>query len=196
MRKWQKAVVAVVLILVLALGAVAVLAQDDAPVPPGPGYGPGYGPGMGRGTQPGYGHMGPGMGFGRGGHMMGGFGLLETVADALDMSLDDLWAELSTGISIADLAAEKGVDVQDIIDAALDEHEAYLDELVADGYLTAEQAAWMQEHMAEMLAWRINQPWGTGMMGPGYGHMGPGMGPGFNRGGRFGTQPPAPGGDA
>jgi hypothetical protein len=70
---------------------------------------------------PGPGMPGMGRGFGELGHgMMGGEdNLLSIAADQLGMKLTDLLTELQGGKSIADVAGEKGVDTQVIIDAYL-----------------------------------------------------------------------------
>lgn len=81
--------------------------------------------------------------------MGGGGGLLETAADKLDMPVKDLFTELKDGKSIADVAAEKGVDTQVIVDAFLEDIKATLDEAVANGKLTQERADWMLQQAAE-----------------------------------------------
>lgn len=70
------------------------------------------------------------------GHRIG----LTTVADALGMSAEDLRAALADGATIAEVAQEQGVDVQDVIDAMVTAHRERVDEKVADGTLTQEQA--------------------------------------------------------
>lgn len=172
MNTWQKGMIALALIAVLALGTGLVLAQDtDQPVTP-PAFGPGSGPMMGQGF---------GQGFGR--TMMAGFSLVDVTAEALGLPVDEVLAELNAGLSIADLAAKYEADVQEIVDAALAQHEAALAAAVSAGTLTQEQADLMQEHMAGMIAWRVEQPWSAG----GYGGMMGGYGGGMmgGRGGRF-----------
>lgn len=165
----KRLLLGVLVIVALALGVGAVLAQgpDDTTPPVGPGYGPGMG-GHGRGFGPGY--------------MMNGYSLIEITADVLDMSVEDVYAELAQGISIADLAGDK---TDEIVAAALAAHKEALDEAVADGFLSEEQAAWMQSNMESMITTRVNQPWAPGgVMGQGgFGHGRGGMMGGF---GRFG----------
>lgn len=57
---------------------------------------------------------------------------LAIAAEVLGMSEDDLKAALTDGSSIADVAADQGVDVQDVIDALVADASARLDELQAE----------------------------------------------------------------
>jgi hypothetical protein len=99
---------------------------------------------------------------GPGGRMVGGFmkaprgfmgrgetSLVSVAAEALDMSVEDLHAELKDGKTIAELAEEKGVDTQGIIDAYLAGLEENLAQAVEDGKITQNQADWMLEQAAE-----------------------------------------------
>jgi ATPase subunit of ABC transporter with duplicated ATPase domains len=115
-----------------------------------------------------FGHR-PGM---MGGGTFGGTSLLDILAEQLGLTMDEVVDELSAGISVADLAANHNVDVQVIVDAFLAAHQEALSAAVENGRLTQEQADAMQEHMAEEIAERVNEPW-TGRMGPGMmGHWG------------------------
>lgn len=81
---------------------------------------------------------------GRGGHDgprggRGGHGL-DAAATALGLSADELRTELRDGSTLAEVAAEQGVAVQAVIDAMVAELEAHLDEHVANGKLTQEEA--------------------------------------------------------
>ena len=101
------------------------------------------------------GFMGPQPGImGRGGHSP-----FEVAADTLDLSVPDLMAELRDGKSIADLAAKKGVNLQDIVDAHLAQVEETLDQAVADGKLTQERADWMLEQAGEKALELLNNTW-------------------------------------
>lgn len=88
-----------------------------------------------------------------GGRGYGGRGLdgaaLEAVADVLDMSTDNLSAALEDGQTLAELAEEAGVDMQEIIDAMSAVREEAMRERIKqaleDGTMTQEQADWMLE---------------------------------------------------
>jgi hypothetical protein len=80
------------------------------------------------------GRGGPGM---RGGH--GGPGL-EAAAGAIGITEDELRTALRDGSTLADVAEANGVDPQAVIDALVAELRTRLDERVADGDLTQEEA--------------------------------------------------------
>lgn len=106
-------------------------AQADAVVkalveagPPRGGRGPG-GPG---------GHDGPG------GHGMRGGPGLDKAAEALGLTAEELRTELRSGRTLAQIAQEKGVDKQKVIDAMVAGLKAHLDEEVASGEHTQAEA--------------------------------------------------------
>ncbi len=90
----------------------------------------------GRGGRGGHGGRGDhdGPRGGRGGHG------LEAAATALGLTADELRVELRDGATLADIAADEGVAVQTVIDAMVAELETHLDEHVASGELTQEEA--------------------------------------------------------
>ena len=97
----------------------------------------------------GFGRMGhPG---GRGGGWMGGFkgcppGDQEWLAEQLGMTVDELQAELEAGKTIAELAEEKGVD----LDAArIEAMKERIQQAVEDGKMTQEQADWMLQGLEQ-----------------------------------------------
>lgn len=122
------------------------------------GRGNGYGAGMHQGMMRGGGMMGGGMHGGMVGGMMAMRPAmlaihqdeLAAVAGLLGMTTDELSTALQDGTDVLDLAAEKNVDAAKITEAQAAARKAGLDELVADGTLTQEQADLMLEHMALM----------------------------------------------
>lgn len=112
---------------------------------------------------------------------------INTAAEALDMTPQDLLAALREGQSIADIAAEQGVDTQVIVDAQLAQIQERLDQAVADGKITQQRADWMlsqaETRMTEMLdrTWEGNPAFG-GKPGRGFLRHGKGAG-GFPGGG-------------
>ena len=168
--------IGLVVTAVLILGAFTVLAQDDQPTfpPTVPGYGSGMMGGQQGGMMNGRGGMMNGQrgGMMNGQHsgMMGSFSLPGVVAQMLDLTVDEVLTELSSGISIAELAANHGVDAQAVIDETLAQHQIALETAVANGTLSQEQADLMQANMAAMIATRVNQPWGSMSGGRGFGH--------------------------
>lgn len=107
--------------------------------------------------------------------MRAGFG--EEVAEALGLTTDELRTRLRDGESLADVAEAEGVDVQAVVDAIVAGHQVRLDEAVADGRITQEQAderaADLEEHAEAIVEGTFE-----GRMG---GHR-PGMGMGMGMG--------------
>ncbi len=110
----------------------------------------GFGP---RGMDKGF--IGP-----RGGFMgRGGESLIGMVAEELDMSVQDLMAELQDGKTLAEVASQNGVDVQAIADAYLAQLEEHLAQAVTDGKITQNQADWMLEQAKERVPDQLNNTW-------------------------------------
>lgn len=65
---------------------------------------------------------------------------LAAAADALAMTEDDVRDALADGKTLVDLAGEQGISVDALVDALLADHRARLDEAVAEGDLTREEA--------------------------------------------------------
>jgi polyhydroxyalkanoate synthesis regulator phasin len=103
-----------------------------------------------------FGGRGPGFG-GHGHHMIFG---LDTAATALGVSTEDLRTALADGKSIADVAAEQAVDVQTVIDALVAQASTRIDEAVADGRLTEEEAATRKTEVTEKITELVNQAGG------------------------------------
>lgn len=171
MKMWVLIAV-VVLITVLAL-VPAVLAQgplnqDNSA----------YGPGsmMGRGSMMMRGGFGAANGsqqgprFGIVPRWGGSTGSLITVAaEQLSMTPAELLAELQAGQTIAQVAGEKGLTVETIVEAFVAARAERLAELVANGQLTQEQADAMLAAMRANVTARLSEPWSAGGPGRGYG---------------------------
>lgn len=89
------------------------------------------GPLGGRGDHGGRGGRGDGLGRGVG---------METAAEALGVTTDELRTALQDGQTLAEVAAAEGVEVQSVIDALVLAAGTHLSEHVADGDLTQEEA--------------------------------------------------------
>jgi uncharacterized protein YidB (DUF937 family) len=119
------------------------------------------------------------------GHRGGGLHAdLSTVAEALGLSEDDLRTALEGGQTLAEVAEEQGVDTQEVVDAIVTAQQERLDEAVADGDLTQEQADEIAANAEERVTALVN-----GEM-PAFGGRGGPGGPG-GHGGWDG--PPGPG---
>jgi len=112
-------------------------------------------------------HRGPGFRHG----IRAGLG---AAAEALGISLDDLRSALRDDKTIADVAEERGVDVQAVVDAMVADATERIDERVADGDLDADRAAELKQDLPERITDLVN---GEGPdLGPGPGPGGPGFG--------------------
>jgi competence protein ComGC len=137
---------------------------------------------MDQGSGPGFygGLMGPrggmwGRGFGHGGFMGGPENSLVSVAaDKLGMTVDELATELRGGKSIADVAGEKGMDTQTIVEAYMAQLKANLDQAVTNGRITQTQADSMLQQAEERMSDLLNNTFED--CGPGLfqGGVGPG----------------------
>jgi hypothetical protein len=174
---------AVVVVVVVAVAGVG-LAYAQTQTPPfrtgfgqmGAGRasgGAGYGPGMMRGqlaATPGSranNSYGPGMMGGRAGWgMMGGTGygpmhdfMVDALANELGMSTAEVQSAIQSGKTPYQIAQEKGYTAAQISDLMEKMHDEALQQAVASGALTQEQADWMDQHMQQM--------WSNGF-GPGF----------------------------
>ncbi len=105
--------------------------------------------------------------WGRGFWGGGGWNTYDAVAEALELSPEELFAELRSGKSIEEIAEEKGVTMETISDvvAAIGKADltARIDELVEEGTISRERADWMIEG--------LDKGWFGGRGG--FGHFGP-----------------------
>lgn len=161
-----------------ALGAGVAFAQSSTP-------NAGFGWMMGGNGQTGY---GSGMMGGRGG-MMSGYdsgsmsamhewmnasGGMRTyvwnaLAEKLDLTSDELIAEVNRGKMIAQIAEEKGVSSIDLVAALETAHQESLAHAVTDGTLTQEQADSLLAQMSGRYEWILDNMDSGGMMSGQYG---------------------------
>jgi hypothetical protein len=95
---------------------------------------------------------------------------VETLTSVLGISEDDLQAAREAGQSVADIAAEQGVDLQTVIDALVNDAQVRIDAKIAAGDIDAERAAEKSASIEERVTARVNgeRPEGHG----GRGHRG------------------------
>jgi len=109
---------------------------------------------------------------GRGGH---GTAFGEDVAEVLGLTTEELRDRLGEGQTLAAIAGAEGVDVQAVVDAIVAAHQERLDQAVADGDLTQEEAderaAALEEHARDIVDGAFERRMGRegGMRGPGHG---------------------------
>lgn len=104
---------------------------------------------------------------------------LTTMATALSMTEAELQSALQAGKTVADLATEKGVALQTIVDALVAEQKTLLQQAVTDGRLTQEQADARVAALAEQLPTQLSTAFTPGMRDGGRGMPG-GFGPGVS----------------
>ncbi len=118
------------------------------------------------------------------GRNMGGMGT--NVAEFLGISQEDLSAARQAGQSLVQIAAEKGISEQQLLDYMLNQRSTQIDQLVTDSKITQEQAEQHKQFMTERVQENINRttvgPNNTGDRGFKAGGMGAGMGKGLGRG--------------
>lgn len=147
MKYWQMSLVAILLVAVVAVAGFSIArAQDDDPPVPTEEAFP-YGGMTGRG-----GHHG-----GRGGMGMHAWDgdvdnplhdvMIAAMADALDVSVDELESRLEAGETMADIAAEQGLDQEAFFTLMQEARTAAIEQALEDGTITQEQADFMLERM-------------------------------------------------
>ena len=106
----------------------------------------------------------------------------DILANLTGLSADEVREQRTSGASAAEIAESAGVRVDAVVGAALDARENALDDAVAAGTLTREQADAALERMRERVAERVNST-ETGRQGGGMGAQArAGRGPGGERG--------------
>lgn len=154
-------IIIVVAVVVSALGAVGVAYAQT----PTQGAGTGFGSGWmgGRGSRGGMGA----------GNMAAGEGILHdymiaVFAEKLNIPAADLEARLDQGETRAQIAASKGLTVEQFRTLMIEARSQAIDQALKDGKLTQQQADWMKQCGAGQLA--------GGQMGNGRGMRGAGQG--------------------
>ena len=146
----KKGLLVVVMVSLLAL-AVPTLVAAQGGRPPAQAAGSGASVGTGnasawRGAQ-------------QGGWLTGGVSLVDATAEATGMAVTDVVAALQSGQTYADLAAQAGITLQDIVDVILAVRADALAQAVADGRFTQADADAMLAEMAEDLLEQLNGSW-------------------------------------
>ncbi len=118
-----------------------------------------------------------------GGHFRGGFGghlmdIHETAAAILGLSEDDLMTALMGGQTLAEIAADHGMSVNDLKSSLTDSITADLQAQLDAGEITQEQFDAVTGDLSDKLDAMINAEGGMPFGGPRGGHGGPGF-PGF-----------------
>jgi hypothetical protein len=135
-----------VALLLVGLVGVSIASAQEPTATPEPGV-PSNGPGAGRGGR----GLGPGLGLGRffGGGPGDQWTTFDATAEALGLTPEALFSELHSGKTLEEIAEAQGVDlqaVQDAVQAArVEARKQAIEQAVANGTMTQEQADWMLE---------------------------------------------------
>ncbi|MFN8377072.1 MAG: hypothetical protein U0452_00225 [Anaerolineae bacterium] len=92
---------------------------------------------------------------------------IEAAADETGLGTAELIAELRSGNTLADLVTEAGGDVQSVIDAAVAVGQAQIDEALANGRITEEQATNLSQNLVQGVTSAVNGETGLRWMGRG-----------------------------
>jgi hypothetical protein len=106
-------------------------------------------------------------------------GPYEALSKLLGMTPQEIYDARKAGKTLSDLGKDKGVTDQQLTDALVGNHKAYLDQAVKDGKLTQKQADWLLQAAQTMAQLQLTNPFAMGRMGAmmgGFGMMG-GRGP-------------------
>lgn len=98
----------------------------------------------------------------------------QTWADALGITVDELTAAVQSGKTVADLAAEKGLTIESLVEKALQARTAGVQQAVEAGRLTQEQA----DAMLAQMRTRMTESLQNGTCTPGANCQGQGLGTG------------------
>ncbi len=105
----------------------------------------------------------------------------DTVAEALELTPEELFAKLHEGKSLSEVAEEQGVDIDKVHEAVraaqVEARKEAIEQAVEDGKLTQEQADWMMEGLEKGFLPAQRRTGGQR----------------FGRGGGMRTRPPGPG---
>ena len=151
----------VVTVVVLALGAAGVAYAQTANQGVGTGSGSGWMGGRGSRGGMGAGNMGTGDG------ILHDY-MIAALAEELNIPVADLEARLEQGETMAQIAVSTGLTIDQFRTLMVEARTQAIEQAVADGTLTQEQADWMSQRGAGQMA--------GGQMGNGRGMSGAGQG--------------------
>ena len=151
----------VVAVVVLALGAVGVAYAQSSSQGTGTGAGSGWMGGRGSRGSMGAGNMSVGDG------ILHDY-MIAAYAGKLNIPVADLEAQLDQGETMAQIAVSTGLTIDQFRTLMVEARTQAIEQAVADGTLTQEQADWMSQRGAGQMA--------GGQMGNGRGMRGAGQG--------------------
>jgi hypothetical protein len=81
----------------------------------------------------------------------------QAVADLLGVDIEDLKTQLKSGTTLAGVATANGVEVSAVVELIVQQKTARIDEAVADGRITAEQASERTADLQERVQTRVEE---------------------------------------
>ena len=93
-------------------------------------------------------------------------GIVKSVADTLDMTPREIVQDIRQGQSLAEIAQAKGVSIDTLKSAILDAAKEKLDQAVADGKLTQDQADKIMTRLTDNIDKIVNWKRGSAGVGP------------------------------
>jgi hypothetical protein len=95
------------------------------------------------------------------GRMCRGAGVIgDAVAGLLGMAREEILTERSAGKTLSEIAKEKGITDQQVIDAMLAGQKEAIDQALADGRITQAQADWLLARAQAMAPFELSNPFG------------------------------------
>ena len=107
------------------------------------------------------------------GRICRGAGLVsEAITELLGMTREEIFEERSAGKTLSQIAAEKGVTDQQVIDALLASQKEAIDQALAEGRITQAQADWLLARAKALAPFELSNPFAPrGGRANGFGRM-------------------------
>lgn len=86
----------------------------------------------------------------------------EAVNELLDMTDEEIYSARTEGFTLAEIAESQGVSEEDLLQALTEESTAAIEEALADGSITADQADWLLSRQAALAGYEATNPFAPG----------------------------------
>ncbi len=97
------------------------------------------------------------------GHLREGMGIVsDAIAELLGLTPEEIHAQREEGKTLAEIANEQGITDEALIQAILDGRTEAIEQALADGLLTQEQADWLIAKAEAMAPFQITNPFAPG----------------------------------
>lgn len=156
----KKILIAIAVLVVAAFGVVGYAsAQSQNPPQAENAYGPGMMNGFAANQQNGFRHSSGTLGYEMMGPRMAGVdgdegplhdSMVDALAETLGLTPTEIETRHDAGETMWDIATSQGLSIEAIQKLMTSAHDTALENAVANGALTAEQASWMNNRMEQM----------------------------------------------